>query len=468
MAEDPCAGAQGLGGLYDSWTPGPPPWDTSLARDDVSTDTDVSAEDLFLAAPTPGERNPSSDVSSPTVAIASGVSHILALIEFSEPVDPGDAENRSNYVLGGGVTVLDAMLSRDGRTVLLRTTARVPGEAYDIDIDGVADLAGNPMESFSGSIQIGESTVTIAEAQEYDENGLSVRAGETVKCAGFATVPPGVFQPTYTSMYIQEPDGFGVNVFAFGLMTEPALEGDIISATGEVVDYISSGTGAGATTEIEASAITILARGFEPLEPTVLETGDVGREDNEGLFVETTGVIVSVEGFAIYIDDGSGSIQIYQNFNDLDFSQFAVGDRVRMRGVILQYDQTMPYFSGYEMSPRYERDMEILESEYTGSADIEVTARVLDLDSDEAIEINYNAPRASHVTVRIFDLKGREVVTLFTGTCLGPQRVMWDAKDNEGNRVPMGAYLCHVQARDRGLGDESDAAIPIVVGRKLN
>ena len=112
--------------------------------------------------------------------------------------------------------------------------------------------------------------------------------------------------------------------------------------------------------------------------------------------------------------------------------------------------------------------MEILESEYTGSADIEVTARVLDLDSDEAIEINYNAPRASHVTVRIFDLKGREVVTLFTGTCLGPQRVMWDAKDNEGNRVPMGAYLCHVQARDRGLGDESDAAVPIVVGRKLN
>jgi flagellar hook assembly protein FlgD len=90
------------------------------------------------------------------------------------------------------------------------------------------------------------------------------------------------------------------------------------------------------------------------------------------------------------------------------------------------------------------------------------------MDSDGAIEINYNAPRASQVTVRIFDLKGREVVTLFNGTCLGPQRVMWDARDDEGNRVPMGAYLCHVQARDRGLGDGSDAAVPIVVGRKLD
>jgi len=468
LADDPCSGAPGLGGPQDAWTPGPPPWNTSLARDDASTDTDVSADDFSLAAPTPGGQNPSSDVSSPTVLVASGASHNLALVEFTEPVDPDDAENRNNYVLGGGVTILEAALSRDGRTVLLRTTDRVPGEAYDIDIDGVADLSGNPMESFSGTIQIGASTITIAEAQEYDEYGLSVRAGEIVKCIGFVTVPPGVFQPNYTSIYAQELDGAGVNVFSFGPMSEPALEGDLISATGEIVDYISSDSGAGATTEIADSAITILARGFDPLEPTVMETGDVGHEDNEGLFVETTGVVVSVEGFAIYIDDGSGAIQIYQNFNDLDFSVFAVGDRVRMTGVILQYDQTAPFFSGYELSPRYGRDMEILESEYTASADIEVTARVLDLSSDEAIEINYNAQRASHVTVRIFDLKGREVVTLFDGTCLGPQRAMWDARDNEGKRVPIGAYLCHVQARDRGLGDESDAAVPIVVGRKLD
>ncbi|MCK5597509.1 MAG: hypothetical protein KAJ04_08690, partial [Candidatus Eisenbacteria sp.] len=235
----------------------------------------------------------------------------------------------------------------------------------------------------------------------------------------------------------------------------------------EIVDYISS-TGAGATTEIEASSITVLARGFDPLPPTVMATGDVGHEDNEGLFVQTSGVVVSVEGFAIYIDDGSGSIQIYQNFNDLDFSVFAVGDNVRMTGAVLQYDQTMPYLSGYELSPRYDSDMEILEAHYSGSADIEISARVLDMSSDEAIEITYNAPKASHVTVRIFDLKGREVATVYDGICLGPQRATWNARDNEGKRVPMGAYLCHVLARDRGEGNGSNAAVPIVVGTRLD
>jgi hypothetical protein len=305
--------------------------------------------------------------------------------------------------------------------------------------------------------------------QEYDENGLCLMSGQdNVKVVGFVTVPAGVFQPDYTSMYVQEPDGAGINVFSYGQLNEPALEGDLFTATGEVVDYISSSAGAGATTEISASSLSVLARGFEPLPPEVMRTGDVGHEDNEGLFVETSGVVVSVEGFALYINDGSGSIQIYQNFNDLDFSVFAVGDSVRMKGVILQYDQTAPFFAGYELSPRYESDMEILNAHYSSSADVKVEARVLDLGSDEAIEIKYNAPRATHVTVRIFDLKGRQVATLYDGFNLGPQRVAWDAKDDEGRRVPMGVYICHVLARNQDRGDGTNASVPIVVGRKLD
>jgi hypothetical protein len=219
---------------------------------------------------------------------------------------------------------------------------------------------------------------------------------------------------------------------------------------------------------VDASSVSILARGFSPPEPTVLKTGEVGHEDNEGLFVQTSGVVVSVEGFAIYVDDGSGSIQIYQNFNNINFEQFAVGDSVSMTGAVLQYDQSMPYLSGYELAPRYDADMEILEAHYSGSADVEISARVLDLGSDEAIEIRYNAPKASHVTVRIFDLKGREVATVYDGICLGPQRTTWDARDNAGKRVPMGAYLCHVMARDRERGNGSNAAAPIVIGRKLD
>ncbi|MCK4916113.1 MAG: lamin tail domain-containing protein, partial [Candidatus Eisenbacteria sp.] len=66
LDEDPCAGAPGLGGTDDAWTPGPPPWHTSLGRKrngDIPVDTGVSRDDFFLVAPTPGEQNPASDES---------------------------------------------------------------------------------------------------------------------------------------------------------------------------------------------------------------------------------------------------------------------------------------------------------------------------------------------------------------------------------------------------------------------
>ncbi|MBN2565000.1 MAG: hypothetical protein JXB46_04760, partial [Candidatus Eisenbacteria bacterium] len=468
FAEDPCAGSPGLGGAHDAWVPGPPPAGVSLARDALSTDTGDSAEDLTLASPTPRHQNPASDTSAPEVATVSSVGFDMVLVVFNEPVNRDDAESRSNYSLSGGVTVDDAQLSRDGRTVLLSTTAREPGSSSTIGVIGVSDTAGNVMADFEGTVQTSTNAVSIADVQAYDDGGISVMSGSIVRVSGFVTVPPGVFQPDRTNMYIQDLDEWGVNVYASAPMGRPPLEGDLVRATGQVVDYISSSSGAGATTEVDASSITILARGFEPLKPIELRSGDVGIEEREGAFVKTSGVVVSVEGFAIYIDDGSGAMQVYQNFTDLDFGVFAVGDSVEMTGVVLQYDQTPPFLSGYELAPRYESDMVTLNAHYSEEAAADVEARVLDRGAGEAIEISFNAPRASHVTVRVFDMKGREVVTLFDGFCLGPQSVAWDGRDDGGDRVPAGVYLCHVMARDRGDGGGSNTAVPIVVGTKLD
>jgi hypothetical protein len=108
------------------------------------------------------------------------------------------------------------------------------------------------------------------------------------------------------------------------------------------------------------------------------------------------------------------------------------------------------------------------ETHYAGSADITGSARVLDIDAGDVFEISYNAPRASHVSVQIFDLKGREIATLFDGLCLGPTRSTWDGRDDEGKKVPVGVYIAHIQSRERGGGEGTDKAIPIVVGRKLD
>ncbi len=473
LQEDFCTGEPELGGDNDAYVPGDVPRDYTLGRDAVSTDTNVSSNDLILSStPTPGEVNDPTDTGAPDLAAASAAGDRFVKVQFSEPVDEDDATNVSNYALNGDREILSAWFSRDERTVLLYTTVDSIDFQYQLDVSGVADVAGNPMlpdsASFVGHYQ---HSTPLSEIQAYDEYGLSPLEGERVVTLGFVTVPPGVFQSGKTSLFIQDLDGYGINVFEYDLLADPPFEGDLVEVVGEVVEYIS-GSGNGATTEITGSndvsfTLAVHARGFNAVEPAVMATGDISDEALEGTLITTSGVIMSLEGFAIYIDDGSGSIQVYQNFTDLDFSKYAFGDSIRVTGILLQYDYSSPYFGGYELAPRYESDMEILEAHFVADAAVTATARVLDIDEDEVIEISYNGPQASHIAVRIFDLKGRSVATLYDGWCLGPQRTTWDGKDDRGKDLPPGVYICQVQARARTGEAAGDAAVPIVIGTKL-
>ncbi|MBD3367593.1 MAG: hypothetical protein GF405_05410 [Candidatus Eisenbacteria bacterium] len=472
---DACTGA-GLGGTADAWVPGPPPTHYSLGRDELSTDTDVSSADLVLSStPTPGEVNVVTDDLAPEVESVQGAGSEFLLVVFNEPVDEGDAEDLGSYDVDRTLDLNSAWLSRDGRTVLISTSRQVPDEQYTMFVTGIDDVAGNALPdtsvTFSGYF---DDTTPIAETQAWNDDGFSQMVTEEVAVVGFTTVPPGVFQPDRTNMYIQGLDDWGINLYSNGLVAQPPIFGDLVKASGSVTDYVSASSGAGATTEIDDAVITVLARGFDIIEPVDLPSGDVNDERYEGAFVKTSGVVISVEGFAYFIDDGSGSIQVYQNFSDLDFSEFALGDSVEVQGVILQYDLSRPYFSGYELAPRYQSDMIIRDAHYSSSAEASLVVDtenedrlILNIDADQSIQIAYNAPRSSYVSIQVFDLQGRSVATLYDGLSLGPQRVSWDGRDDEGLKVPVGVYICHVQSRSTTGGSDGDAAIPIVVGREL-
>lgn len=473
---DACASTDGLGGADDAWVPGPPPQGYSLGRDAVSTDTGSSRDDLYLSSnPTPGAVNDPVDALAPRAATVAPVADVFLTVAFSEPVDADDAADLSSYSLTGGLSVLDAWLSRDGRTVLLKTDAQAPGQPYDLTVHGVADLAGNVMaETVLPLLGYHETLTPISEVQAYDADGYSPLWGETVAVVGFTTVPPGVFQPGRTNMYIQDLEDYGINVYSPSLMSSPALTGDLVRAGGMVMEYRSIdydnpfATPPGSTTEIANASVNVIARGFDVVQPAVLSCGEMNHERNEGRYVQTSGVVTSVEGFAFYISDGTGEAQVYQNFTSLDFSRFAVGDSLRVTGVVLQYDRTMPYFGGYELAPRYDSDMVQCATHYAGKATISATARVLNADAGEVVEITVNAPRASTIEVRVFDLKGRPVATLANRLCVGQTRLAWDARDDRGKVVPPGAYICQIQAKERSGGEVTQAAVPVVIGMKLN
>ncbi|MFH1502062.1 MAG: hypothetical protein ABIG03_03350 [Candidatus Eisenbacteria bacterium] len=336
------------------------------------------------------------------------------------------------------------------------------------------------------------AATTICDVQEYDAIGFSPMLGQTVTVRGAVTIPPGLMQPQYSSFYIQQGD-CGVNIFCFDLLTYQLALGDTVEVTGVVEEYVSSSTGAGATTEIFCSSgalITLVSTGHDPVEPAALDLSDVIVEDNEGRLVKTVGVVIDNNfDFSMYIGDpwSGASVQVYQaNIAGTDFTVFVPGDTVEITGIMLQYDRAAPYLEGWELVPRYQTDMRFADPVippppvYWSDAVLTVPASPFRPDMGEILPIVYAAPDRSDVRMDIYDLQGRVVRTLTDGTYDGLSALPefyrpgfygegirgWDGRDTYRRIVPAGTYICRLEVEGPD-GNATVATAPAVVGVRL-
>jgi hypothetical protein len=61
--------------------------------------------------------------------------------------------------------------------------------------------------------------------------------------------------------------------------------------------------------------------------------------------------------------------------------------------------------------------------------------------------IKYQIPEAAHVTIRIYNLLGKEVTRLVNQTHVaGYYDVQWDGKDDSGHEVASGIYIYRIEA----------------------
>lgn len=350
--------------------------------------------------------------------------------------------------------------------------------------------------------------VTICEIQEYDETGYSPLNGEAVVVTGVVTLPNGYIVPglDYTSMYIED-DGCGVNVFCPAPLGYRLKPGDVVEVSGEVEEYVS-GSGYGSATELfcgSPSQITLVSTGNPEPEPFEARPEDLAREEYEGRLVRTVGVVTSASSFQIYLD-GLEDPMIYQGYNDsVDFTVVDIGDTLDVTGVITQYDPSPPYLSGYEIIPRFQRDMKNYATPpepFVGFSDgIEISFRAITgsdssnaavtgdelspvfyPDTGEVLPIYYRVREGDDVKMEIYDLQGRLVRTLLDGDYDGYSAMPkfyevvfpyqmgvrgWDGRDGLRRMVRVGTYICRLEATDAD-GDVSTATAPVVVGAKLD
>jgi hypothetical protein len=87
---------------------------------------------------------PSVDTTPPAVASFRAVNQQTLEIVFNEAVSVASAQNAANYAISNNVTVQNAQLQQDTRTVRLTTSAHATGVNYTITIRNIADRAATP------------------------------------------------------------------------------------------------------------------------------------------------------------------------------------------------------------------------------------------------------------------------------------------------------------------------------------
>lgn len=71
--------------------------------------------------------------------------------------------------------------------------------------------------------------------------------------------------------------------------------------------------------------------------------------------------------------------------------------------------------------------------------------------------IGWRSPRGGELMLEVFDLRGRRVRVLASGSYDAEGWAQWDGTDENGNRVPAGTYL--VQARLDGVGEAAEKVV---------
>ncbi|GJM44037.1 MAG: hypothetical protein DHS20C21_08790 [Gemmatimonadota bacterium] len=121
------------------------------------------------------------------------------------------------------------------------------------------------------------------------------------------------------------------------------------------------------------------------------------------------------------------------------------------------YTNSVQAVAGQALNPILLREIDI--SEVTAAPDLGVadrglSVRVFPNPARPNSQIQYELARSGNVSVRIFDVRGREVRALWNGVQSAGQRsVAWDGTDQQGKPLAAGVYLYTLRVGERTTTD---------------
>jgi hypothetical protein len=347
------------------------------------------------------------------------------------------------------------------------------GQSLDGNNDGIAP--DSSVEDANIQFIIIPSITTIFEVQQPDSSGYDPYLnGQLVTVEGIITSPSST-----GSIYIQDVTG-GVNIYD---RDSTYSFGERLVITATVIEY--SGT-------TEISTKPLIARwGYAhslPC-PKAMLYNQFPTEATEGLLIQFDGTVSSPPSYAgggynMNVRNGNSTIATRMTeaagFTADVVGNYKLGSKVRITGIASQYDSDAPYTSGYQVflrfpSPytyhgiQYPADIELLADSVLPSSSARIVAierNPFSPDLGEVANIEINAPATDHLTLRIYDLKGRLIRTLLNNAMGGHQIVPWDGTDEMHRRANIGIQIVHLRSVAAD-GKTTDQTKLLVMGTKL-
>jgi len=222
-------------------------------------------------------------------------------------------------------------------------------------ISGALAIVGLLLAAASGTAEARpHHSISIAAAR-------ALPLGSRVTIEGTDSTPSGAFASSFFDA------GFGVQDDRAGIYVSlqtdlHVVPGDRVRVTGVLADSF------GLLILLPDAPSDVERRGHErPPEARRVATGAVG-ETTEGLLVSVRAAITRAPvaddgfGFKLFVDDGSGELQIFVNLETgIDVSALAVGEKVKITGFSSQFDVD------YEIDPRFPQDVVSLKTDHCGS-----------------------------------------------------------------------------------------------------
>lgn len=304
----------------------------------------------------------------------------------------------------------------------------------------MTDTSSNQYESAVQSLVIGSTTPTpIADIH----TNIASLLGTISTVSGNITIGTGVLADAWTSAYVQDASGRGLNLYDGD--TDIILDlGEEVTVVGEVDQYNTTVELKDFIWQVTATEI------FIPVPQQVAIADAIGQPlDYEGTLIQLTGEVTAnaasgTSAVNLTISDGSGNeatIRIY-NTTGINTSQYAVGQTHTFVGVGSQFSDTFQLLIGYDAQTYLAIDDEFDKRNQPLHFSL---APAYPNPFNPSTNLTWQVEQAGEYKLAVYNLLGQELGVIYNGMVQsGRYTTSWSA-----GQLPSGVYFVRLSGKDQ-------------------